>query len=75
METPNQIAYGLGAFLVAMAVTMLLVKGLLVAIPAVSDYFTPNTGLGVFLLSWWMSYLIIIRTIRRRKERKRPEGR
>jgi len=69
METPNQIAHGLGGFLVAVVVTALLANIFVSRIPAHAERFTTGgVGLGVFVVVWWISYAISIRAARKRHE-------
>ncbi|MDP6629530.1 MAG: hypothetical protein QGH42_01830 [Kiritimatiellia bacterium] len=74
METPNQIAHGLGAFLIAILVTGFVANVFVTNIPAHAERFaTGGIGLGVFVIVWWISYAISIRAARRRSRSKSAE--
>ena len=75
METPDQIAHGMGGLLIAVLVTALLANVLMPMLPAEAERFTGPTAVVTFLVVWWISYLLIVKMVRRRREQRLPDGR
>ena len=74
VETPNQIAHGTGGLLIAVVVTALLATVLMPVLPAAAEGFTGPIAVVTFLVVWWISYLLIVKMVRRRREQRLSEG-
>ena len=80
METPNQIIYGLGGFIIALFLSAVLgdlmftpLSILLKGHPGVEDYVV-FVGIGLFLVLWWAAYIALIRWQGKRSRQRSPQG-
>jgi len=79
METPKQIIYGLGGFVIALflwaVIGDLMLTPLAILLkghPGVEDY-GGVFFIGIFLVLWWASYFALLRWLGKRRRQPPPQ--